>query len=338
MLSDNGKSNRSHQRGANPAPRRAERGSSAAGGGAVGAARRSRLPAPAEAERPELRPARCGRFAEANERFSLEAARREDGRRSGACRAGAAEGTPRRRAEGTRRRGRPGGSVPIASGEVRRGRGGGLFSPRLSAAFARGAAPGRPFPPRGSIAAMERGGAGPPSGVRCRSAAFRPRGWALGGEKGIERVPPRPALPGGRCRPSPAPAGLFVPPSNPGRSRRAPRPEAGAERCGGRASPRPAGRSARRQPRWWRGGTHECNSPWKDGSSTSRYLTPGCGRRGELAVPGAAAGRQTEVPALPAALTGAGFPIHRHCINPHSGIGNFSSFLTLLFVRPHFSH
>jgi len=215
---------------------------------------------------------------------------------------------------------------------------GGLFSPRLSAAFARGAAPGRPFPPRGSIAAMERGGAGPPSGVRCRSAAFRPRGWALGGEKGIERVPPRPALPGGRCRPSPAPAGLFVPPSNPGRSRRAPRPEAGAERCGGRASPRPAGRSARRQPRWWRGGTHECNSPWKDGSSTSRYLTPGCGRRGELAVPGAAAGRQTEVPALPAALTGAGFPIHRHCINPHSGIGNFSSFLTLLFVRPHFSH
>lgn len=148
----------------------------------------------------------------------------------------------------------------------------------------------------------------------------------------------RPALPGGRCRPSPGPAGLFVPPSNPGRSRRAPRPEAGAERCGGRASPRPAGRSARRQPPWWRGGTHECNSPWKDGSSTSRYLTPGCGHRGELAVPGAAAGRQTEVPALPAALTGAGFPIHRHCINPHSGIGNFSSFLTLLFVRPHFSH
>lgn len=170
LLSDNGKSNRSHQRGANPAPRRAERGSSAAGGGAVGAARRSRLSAPAEAERPELRPARCGRFAEANERFSLEAARREDGRRSGACRAGAAEGTPRRRAEGTRRRGRPGGSVPIASGEVRRGRGGGTF---LSPPFGGVCPRSRPRTPLSSARIDCRDGTGRGGAAERRSVPLR---------------------------------------------------------------------------------------------------------------------------------------------------------------------
>lgn len=278
MLSYKAKSNRlprPRQRSANPAPRRAELGSSAAGGGAVGAARHSGSPLPLRrsAPRPFCRSKR--------ERFPFEAARREDGRRLGACLAGAAEGTSHRRAEGTRRCGRLGGSATAP--QVRCDGNGGFFLP----AFRRRlfVEPPRDAPFLRADRSPRRNAAG-----RGRSFAFRPRGWALGGEKGTGRVPP-----GRRCYPSPGPTRLFPPPATPGGAAALPAPKPGPSGVQAELFPTPSGGAPAASSGGW-GGTCARNLPRKGGSSTSRYLTPGRGHRGEPAVPGAAAGKQTEVP------------------------------------------